>query len=285
MTRRGRGAVKTRFKNSYRCAVGYVVLTLVLTTLRQRFEQDLLNMSWLNDFICELYKHLTGTEPHENTNIIRFHTRKLELLGDLSFPVDLKNWHHLLDKSNRSDEQNILNYMSTESKLIETSRQWPIIISKLVHHDRNIAVYIDKQSTFKSVIRNVLDLNSKYGCDSIPLNKKIVINCKDLTVNDLLAMNLSELKLSLLEKTTAQLLRFTYNIHYCEERQFEDIGDNTVHLHFSLKSSNKDLTSKTVFCGAVLDETGLKDFKTTAEEFIRYCVSKWFTFHLANLIF
>lgn len=230
-------------------------------------------MCMLNDFISHLYKHLTGTEPHENTNIIRVHTRKLDLLGDLSFPGILKNWYHLVDKSKYEDEQNIFNYLSSESKLIENSQQWSIRILKVLHNDKNVALYIDKPSTFKSAIRDVIHLKAKYGSNSVQLKKKVVISSKDLTVHNLPEINLSELKLNVLVKTTARLLQFTSNMYNCEEH-LVNVKDDNVRICFSLKSCTNDPTNKTILCGAVLDDTGSKDFTTTAEEFIRYCVLK-----------
>lgn len=227
----------------------------------------------LRDFTSELYKHLTGADPHENSKIIRVHTRKLDVLGDLSFPGVFKNWYHLVDKNKYEGEQNLFSCLSCESTLIESSRQWSILISKVVHDDKNVALHFDKQSTFRSAIRNVLHLKAKYGCNSVQLSKRIVMNFRDLISNNLADVNLSELKLNVVEKTVAKLLQFTNNAYDCE-RESATIQDNSVQINFSLKSATDN---NTVFCGAVLGDSGSKDFTTTAEEFIRYVLdpSMW----------
>lgn len=225
-------------------------------------------MCVLSEFVQEIYKHLTGKYPHHNANIIRIHTRKLEQLGDLSFPKNLTNWQCLLNDTKLEPGQCIFNYLSSENTLIEKSFQWSISIAKIVHNGRNVALHVDRQNVFQSTIKNVLHLKSKYGSHSIKLHKRIIMMPKDIT-NHFSKINLSELKLNILEKTIMTLLQFTENFNAFTKQGASDSKGDFVHIKFSLTSTKNDLTNKTLLCGAVLNESGSKDFTTTAEELLR----------------
>jgi hypothetical protein len=48
-------------------------------------------MSFIIIFIEDLHEYLTGSRSVSG-NIIRKHSKKLDQLGDISFPLNIKNW-------------------------------------------------------------------------------------------------------------------------------------------------------------------------------------------------
>lgn len=218
-------------------------------------------MCILNELIENICESLTGLRDSKH-NIVRVHTRKIEKLGDLSFPLDSKNWFKLLGKNQIENEnKEIFSYKLTKDELIARSKQWKLCVNCISVKDGNALVFLNRKRAFKLVINTVLEEGINFGSsENSELNKEICIPPESV---DLTKINLTELKTYLLKNVTKNLLNFChYKITDCE-------SENTLNLQFTCGGHKDAIT-----CGCVLNENcGKKNCDVTAEQFYRYSIS------------
>lgn len=206
----------------------------------------------VNDLIENICELLTGVRDAEH-NIVRVHTRKLQDLGDLSFPLDTKSWFKFVDKAHIENKNVIFDCKCTKNELVDASKHWDLSIDDVVIKDANVVVYLNRKNTFKVVINNALDHATNFGLFAPQFNKEVCIpqNSVDLT-----KINLTELKIHLLQNITSNILTF--------------IGCN-VTKNFSQNALlfTTSGCKNAVICGPVLNEFGTKDTNTTAEQLYR----------------
>lgn len=214
-------------------------------------------MSKLESFVADLQQYLT-LNSCEDCNIIRKHSKKLEHLGDVSFPLKISNWYQLLDKKNiREDATTILDYRKnildleyecTELKLL--SANWSLQINKVVIISPNAHIFLEKsKNVFIDVLHEVLD-SVEYG-EIKCLNKKYIIT------TNILNNDLTSLRLQILTNTAQKFIEKFSNYN---KQQTEFLIDITL---------NQKSIKNNILCGPVLNEKGVKTC-VTAEQLYRY---------------
>lgn len=207
----------------------------------------------LEEFISYLNTYLIGSSQNDS-NIIRKHTKKLETLGDISLPLDIKNWHHLLDSGNDICGSNIFDYLhsvkpleSHIKELQDASKDWKICISNLNIVDNDLSIFLCRNSVFTHTIPNVIKLGTRYGANKI-LNHKIDVSIEG---ND--HRNLTQLRLSILYTTLNNFISQCVDENATEQY--------TIHL-----STKTNGNSPHILCGPILNKQGIKDMTTTSDE-------------------
>lgn len=208
-------------------------------------------MGELELLINHLQFYLTENQCNDS-NIIRKHTKKLENLGDVSFPININNWYQLLDKNKiREDVTTIFNYRKNNitlecgcAELKEASSEWLIKIDKIVILPPNVHIFLEKSPViFLNVLNEVLNIK-KYGVTKC-LNKKYTVK-SDIQTN-ILNSDLTALRLKLLTHTTKKLIQ-TFSQSNNQEPEF------VVEITLNQKSS----INHNVLCGPVLSENKVK---------------------------
>lgn len=220
-------------------------------------------MCLLKGFVEELYKYVSGSENINDSNIIRIHTRKLEQLGDISFPSDAKSWSSHISSKHICKDSVVDPSPNMLQNMIDISSNWPLTISNAVVDDKNnVLLYLDRQNIYSKIFSLVLKSNNQYGSQNIGCNRNIYVRSFSETAN-INDFDLSNLKIYLLQKVIIRLLNFTnYNVV-----DSETLDPSTV-LEFVLNNA-KSNSSKVVYilCGPVLNTQGSKDILTTANQF------------------
>lgn len=221
------------------------------------------NVCILESYILSLLEFLTGTKENDVT-IIRRHSRKLEQLGEISFPLSIKNWYHLIqsDKINRNNIDNILQYNVRDNELSgqivelkERCKCYEINIDNVEIKENDVHLYLRRTSSlYKTVITDVLHKNNMYGSNYI-FKTKILTKCDcNIENNEFTEIDLSTLRMLELKNVAANFLAFT-------SKNTNELGPQ---IKFTLNSSNK--CQESVLCGPVLNGKGVKESKTTAQE-------------------
>lgn len=211
----------------------------------------------LNELIENICESLTGSRGAEH-NIIRVHTRKLQELGDLSFPLDTKSWFKFVDKTHIENKNVIFDCKSTKDELVEGSKQWQLSIDNIVIKEGNVVLYLNRNKAFKAVVNIAMEQSTNFGSFGPELNKAVCIPQNPV---DLSEIKLTELKMYLLQNVTNKILSFTgYNV----SKNVLQHNNAALTLLFTTAGDKKAVT-----CGPVLNELGTKDTSTTAEQLYR----------------
>lgn len=224
-----------------------------------------------NDCILEIYilnllKFLIGSIENDVT-IIRKHSRKLEQLGEISFPLSIKNWYRLIHKDGIKQENinNIFQYKGTKNELNaqivelkEKCKFCEIGIENLAIRENDVHLYLRRSpSLYKTVIVDVLHKNDTYGSSDI-FETKIVVNCDcDIENKQLSEVDLSTLRMLELRNVASNFLAFTF-------KDKSEPDPLPMQIIFTLNSLNK--SEKSILCGPVLNGKGIKESKITAKE-------------------
>lgn len=217
-------------------------------------------MSKLESFVTDFQYYLTQNSC-EGCNIIRKHSKKLEQLGDVSFPININNWHQLLDNGSiPKDALTIFDYINKGinleqqcNKLKEATKNWSLIIDKISVIAPNAHIFLKRSPVlFVNVLEEVLCIDTKYGLSKC-LYKNYEIKTCDIK-KDIVDCDLTVLRLDLLKKTANSFIN-EFSQHNTEFQGFQ------VKISLSHKCSN----GKNVLCGPVLNEKGMKTLTTTGE--------------------
>lgn len=208
----------------------------------------------INNLIEDICESLTGVRDAEH-NIVRVHTRKLQQLGDLSFPLDTKSWFKFVDKAHIENKNVIFDCKSTKDELIQASKHWELSIDDVVIKEGNVVVYLNRRNAFKVAINCVIQQATNFGLFAAQFNRKVCIPQNSV---DLSKIDLTELKIHLLQNVTSNILTFI-GCHVSK-----NILPNNLKLSFTTSGEKNAVT-----CGPVLNELGTKDINTTAQQFYR----------------
>lgn len=193
-------------------------------------------MCILNDLIENICETLTGFRSSQH-NIIRIHTRKLQELGDLSFPLDTKSWFQFVDKRHIVNKNTIFECKSTKEELIAKSKDWSLSIDSVLIKNDNVIVFLVRKQTFQNVINKVMIEQGSFGSE----NTNSVV-CAPQNSVDFSKIHLTGLKIHLIQNFSINIINF-------------------------LNCKTEEVLCGN--CGCVLNENGCKDLKTTAEELYR----------------
>nr|CAH7759425.1 unnamed protein product [Callosobruchus chinensis] len=213
------------------------------------------NMSLLESFLLQLQNYLVASEEN-NHNIIRKHTKKLETLGDISFPLNIDNWHRLLDRESVSTLRTIFEYNKVDIVgLKSSSAEWSISVSDIKITESNIHLFLNRSGeTFKASICEVLTSQENYGSCNI-FDYTICIETKepDVPVDD---MDVSNLRINILKGVTN---------NFIEKFTCETTSDQCRKIIIS--QSPLEEVKRFLLCGPVLDHEGKKSTMTAGELF------------------
>lgn len=218
-------------------------------------------MCLLLNFVEELEQYLTGTK-NSVKNIIRKHTKKLDNLGDVSFPLSITNWAHFIDKKQLENPESatIFDYLCPETsldqqidQLVKKTQNWTLKIERIKVIEDDIHLYLNKEYTFNLCIRSVQEMEKAYGFQDKVCESNIKVQC-DNTETDLSKISLTDLRLQILQKVASNFVNKLIETH--NELEVQKIMITT--------KSCKGHTN--IVCGAVLNENNKKDLSTTASD-------------------
>lgn len=213
----------------------------------------------LDTLLEDMCEALTGVRSTDH-NIIRVHTRKLKELGDLSFPLDTKNWYRFIDKGYTQNKNTIFECLVCQEELQEKSKLCPLSIQNIAINNGNVAVYLNKEEAFRVVINSVLNQTTKYGSEN-SLNRNVYVL---LPLTDYLPTNLTELKIHLLQKVISKIAMFLNS---------EPKDQVPITLKFTSGTGAGRNNFYLIPCGPVLNENCSKDFCTTTEQLYQYKIT------------
>lgn len=216
-------------------------------------------MGKLQAFVADLQFYLT-TNKREDCNIIRKHSKKLEHLGDVSFPINIKNWHLLLKDSSLSKDaitifdcrNNCISLNKQCNELKETSKDWSLTIHTITVVSSNAHIFLQRSSDlFVNVLQDVFCNSRQYGSSKC-INKNYKFRTSN-KIKDVALLDLTHLRLEIL-KDTGNIFLKKFSINNTESPELQiDI------------SSNKSSLGANVLCSPVLNEKGFKSSTTTEE--------------------
>jgi hypothetical protein len=217
-------------------------------------------MSFIIIFIEDLHEYLTGSRSVSG-NIIRKHSKKLDQLGDISFPLNIKNWIQIVDKPkfNRDGEHNIFDLLSPGKELnahleslIEKSKSWCLTIKKCEVKNNDVHLYLNRPAVITLCITTVLQ-ESNYGLPKY-FQERIAITVDDSLHCDSENMSLTQLRVHTIQSVAS-------NIINC-------LTDSSLEANYNvkIKLNSNEQEKNVLVCGSVLNEAGIKDAKTTAIE-------------------
>lgn len=213
-------------------------------------------MGKLELFVEDLLYYLSK-DKCEDCSIIRKHSKKLEKLGDISFPINITNWYSILNKHNQEDSVTIFDYRNRDinledqcNQLKEASINWPLKIDRISVLSPNVSVFLNRSSLLIfEVLQEVLDTKVEYGT-IICLNKKYDIKTCNIKED---SSDLTSLRLLLLKNTANNFVnRFSHN------------NDHTPKIKVNITLNQKCSVQENVLCGPILNENGSKT-SVTAE--------------------
>jgi hypothetical protein len=217
-------------------------------------------MSFIIIFIEDLHEYLTGSRSVSG-NIIRKHSKKLDQLGDISFPLNIKNWTQIVDKPkfNRDGEHNIFDLLSPGKELnahleslIEKSKSWCLTIKKCEVKNNDVHLYLNRPAVITLCITTVLQ-EGNYGLPKY-FQERIAITVDDSLHCDSENMSLTQLRVHTIQSVAS-------NIINC-------LSDSSLEANYNvkIKLNSNEQEKNVLVCGSVLNEAGIKDAKTTAIE-------------------
>lgn len=222
-------------------------------------------MCFLSDLVVKLEEYLTGNA--NDSKIIKIHSRRLDELGDLSFPASVNNWKRVLKNPLVPNDDDILTCahkrlhgdqtQDAVVALITISENWLIKISKCVRRDSHYHVFLDRHKAYENCIVTILKSGNQYGSENkLPCNVTLTIeNESDKQFGE----NLTELRVKYLKLVTANVVRFIGTP--------KKENDEQKTVEFTLKSgkTTKSNNKIAIYCGPVLNETGVKSTARTTE--------------------
>ncbi|CAH1114482.1 unnamed protein product [Psylliodes chrysocephalus] len=218
-------------------------------------------MTALEEFVLNLQEFLISVNQKDH-NVIRKHTKRINELGDVSFPLNISNWYQYIGVELKKDViTSIFQYkypqldsQSVVNQLIEKSLQWTIGIKAITFKNSDVHLYLNRSSTlYQYVITNVLHLNNKYGSCSI-INNKVHLETKPNIENiNLNEIDLSTFRLILLKDVATNLINFT-------------TSDSAKYVHsIQFVTNHREDGCKNILCGPIINEKGVKSSFTAQE--------------------
>lgn len=208
----------------------------------------------LEEFLKQLYKYLIGNDDINN-NIIRKHTNKITVLGDLSIPKDINNWKHLVNDDTKIS--NLLHF--NEENVKEASKQWILHVASCIMKGNDWYLFLDKKHAFALLIKHVLDEGNSFGSSDIDVSKFHF----DETKLDISNLNLTDLRIHLTELVIRNVATFLN----CTHNKSDDLNSKLINFTTVTNTTNSNTIS--IMCSAVLNDKKTKNLITTPEELYR----------------
>lgn len=209
------------------------------------------------ELLVNLYKYLLNTKDCDN-NILKKRTRDLEKLGEFSFSFEKLSFCW-----NKGIECNYSNETEMLELIIKESEKWPLQVSKYAIINNNLHLYVDRILCYKEVIKQTLDEKQNYGSHKINLPRDIIV-LTDIKESNLNELNLSQLRILLLEEVVLRLIEF----NFCKNKT-----QDKVFIRLSL-NPNKTSDETHIICGPVSSTKNGCKCDISATEYYRYGFSK-----------
>ncbi|VEN54608.1 unnamed protein product [Callosobruchus maculatus] len=212
-------------------------------------------MSLLESFLLQLQNYLVASTEN-NHNIIRKHTKKLETLGDISFPSKIDNWHRLLNKDSISSLRTIFEYNKVDiEQLTSKSAEWTISVSDIRTTESNVHLFLNRSGeTFRAAICGALTDQENYGfCKIFNYTICIETTVPDVPVDD---MDVSNLRIHILEGVTN---------NFIEKFTCKTASDQCSKI--TISQSPLEKANKFILCGPVVDHEGKKSTMVAGDLF------------------
>ncbi|XP_023718732.1 uncharacterized protein LOC111870570, partial [Cryptotermes secundus] len=150
--------------------------------------------------------------------------------------------------------------------IIETSKSWPLVVSKCAIECNRVQLYLNRKLTFKYVLHSVLSQKCMYGQFSSKQQRFVITS--DGLQEDRSKMDLSELRIELLRSTVTNLLKAVGYKMADMEKSCEE--ESIIYLHLSAKSSSDTVSGyERVICGVVTNSRHhCKESTITAQEYL-----------------
>ncbi|KAL3274060.1 hypothetical protein HHI36_015479 [Cryptolaemus montrouzieri] len=226
-------------------------------------EENNTNIYVLDNILYDI--HLYIRVPVDESNIIRIHSKKLETLGEISFPLNIKNWYRLIDIKVHN-AKTILEYASSDvpeqlgesnnamniEKLRKESEKWFIKLNRASLDKDSVHIYLERSISFKETIKQSLKLGQEYGAVHRICRLKADINIEEYSDINTNEMTLTNLRMLILQKVIKNLTQFQLNCNNKTEK--------LVSFNLSVQKRNEN----EYLCGSVVDTNGTKDVSTLA---------------------
>ncbi|CAG9765919.1 unnamed protein product [Ceutorhynchus assimilis] len=207
-------------------------------------------MNPLHQLINNIYDTLIGKIPGDDETLVKMHTRHLEELGELSFPLPMKNWYNLA--GNLIDNQQSVTIFSCEMQ--EDDIDTALVKFKSSFNDKtkirickvirtSVHLFLERPSLFNCGIRIALNEADSYGKWAI-FSKCIKIDT-NLDISNVEDLDLTTLRLSIIKKTLDNFLELTTDMQ----------SNEILHVNLSHNSGHNN----NILCGPVTNNQGTKD--------------------------
>ncbi|XP_056648148.1 DALR anticodon-binding domain-containing protein 3 [Diorhabda sublineata] len=216
----------------------------------------------LEDFLSSLQDFLVSRKEYDH-NIIRKHTKKLDELGEISFPLCINKWSTLIDNKNvghagittilqykypESDKDSLLNILITESS------NWKIQIKQIKVKNNDALIFFNKSfDLFRVVMQDVLEHSDTYGFSDIIKNNVIIKISPNIENSEINQLDLTNLRLKLLKDISTNFIM----------QNTSKSTSNTCNVYLVLNPVEKD--KKTILCGPVVNENSVKSTYKASE--------------------
>ncbi|XP_050295767.1 DALR anticodon-binding domain-containing protein 3 [Anthonomus grandis grandis] len=222
----------------------------------------------LKSFIDEFYDILINQVPKDDETLVKMHTRYLEELGDVSFPIPLKNWYHLVKRQIKDPSETIFEYRLNKKDVNEA-------LETIVNHFNEVSnVKIKSYKVIKSCahlfiqrpylislgIKQVLEQGNNYP-EWTQFSKQITLASREILENEE-NLDITTLRLQILKNVLTNLLSLTTDPNASEIIEIEITETHKA-------NSNRS----TILCGPVISENGSKNTESKASDFFKKRVS------------
>lgn len=213
--------------------------------------------------------HLTGQESVSTNElrIFRKHNNRLDISGDLSFPLNLSGWKKYEENDRNTENIKIVSYIHKFNKneliesdfetLIEETKTWnTLFINKIKLHENKVNIFLNRETAFNITINNILTEKEHYGSFNLKI-KPIVVHIDDTCEK---STDLTSLRLKLLKNVIDNIFKNVTNTVTSD-------GSDTIYLTTKSISNCKD---KKIICGVVINNKfGKKNTNISAEQFYK----------------
>lgn len=216
-------------------------------------------MDHLDVFFDKLFFYLTGSK--NEVNIFRKHNNKLDLNGDISFPVNSSAWKKYSVENNTIINRYFNKEIALMDELILQSKNWPIFIEKCNIEKEKLNIFLHRSMCFQQTVEIILSKRKCYASSEIFQQKNIQIQLEN-TESDYSKIDLTVLRMRLLKDVINNLLKKCGN---------NSSAASVAEVIYLTNKSKSEIEDKKIVCGVVIgNKFGKKNTAITAEEYYKY---------------
>ncbi|XP_044748221.1 DALR anticodon-binding domain-containing protein 3 [Coccinella septempunctata] len=231
-------------------------------------EVETSNMYFVDNIVNDICESLHV--PRLKNNIIRIHTKKIEQLGEISFPLKMKNWPDIIEHKNENlstvSDSEIIEQSSQNTSEVDLqlsvgdlkceSEKWCLPLTDVRIIKDNIHLYFRRQRAFQETIQSCFSMERNYGAIQDCPKYSLHIYDEKYSLSQYTEIDLTYLRMIILKKVIQNLIDF--KLQHCSDSQ-----------SIKLYLSNKRYSDTSILCGYVINGNGKKDSILSAEELFR----------------